>query len=122
MKFTGLWHIQDMEMWDEDYFNMEVQAYLQINSKGLGDFQFGLVSGHLDGEIVRGDSDESFEFTWEGMDELDPVAGSGWLRLADKDTVEGRIKFHLGDSSTFRAKRAKQSTQKKAISHPKKRG
>jgi hypothetical protein len=26
MKFVGTWHIYEMEMWDEDYFNMEVQA------------------------------------------------------------------------------------------------
>lgn len=41
----GYWHIQEMEAWDEDYFNMEVQAYFQINANSLGDFQFGLVSG-----------------------------------------------------------------------------
>ena len=28
----GEWHIQEMEMWDADYFNMEVQAYIKINS------------------------------------------------------------------------------------------
>ena len=30
-KFTGTWHIYEMSMWDEDYFNMEVQAYIQID-------------------------------------------------------------------------------------------
>ena len=29
MQFTGTWHIYEMEMWDEDYFNMELQAYLR---------------------------------------------------------------------------------------------
>ena len=48
----------------------------------------------------------AFEFTWEGNDEMDPVSGSGWLRLKDKNTVEGRIKIHLGDGSLFLAKRA----------------
>ncbi len=28
--YTGLWHISEMEMWDEDYFNEEVQAYTRI--------------------------------------------------------------------------------------------
>ena len=28
MDFTGTWHIYEMEMWDEYYFNMEVQAYI----------------------------------------------------------------------------------------------
>ena len=48
MKFIGTWYIYEMEAWDEDYFNMEVQAYLRIGAKGLGDFQFGLVSGQID--------------------------------------------------------------------------
>jgi hypothetical protein len=90
-----------MEMWDEDYFNMEVQAYIKIDAKGLGDFQFGLVSGQIDGEIVKDGADERFEFTWEGNDECDPASGSGWLRLKNKNTLEGKIKFHLGDSSKF---------------------
>jgi hypothetical protein len=107
MKFTGTWHIYEMEMWDEDYFNMEVQAYLRIDSKGLGDFQFGLVSGQIDGECVKEGSDERFEFTWEGNDECDPASGGGWLKLKAADKLEGKIKFHLGDSSKFLAKRAK---------------
>ena len=49
MSVIGTWHIYEMELWDEDYFNMEVQAYIKINSQGLGYFQFGLVSGKIDG-------------------------------------------------------------------------
>jgi hypothetical protein len=36
-----------MELWDEDYINMEVQAYIEVRSDNLGNFQFGLVSGYL---------------------------------------------------------------------------
>jgi hypothetical protein len=43
MKFEGTWHITDMETWDEDYFNMEVQAYIEINDRASGNFHFGLV-------------------------------------------------------------------------------
>jgi len=35
-------------MWDEEYFSMEVQAYIQIDELGSGNFQFGLVIGDLD--------------------------------------------------------------------------
>ena len=107
MKYAGTWHIYEMEMWDEDYFNMEVQAYIKIDSRGLGEFQFGLVSGQMDGEVVKDDTDERLEFTWEGSDEMDPASGSGWIRWRDQDTIEGRIRFHLGDSSMFWARRAK---------------
>jgi hypothetical protein len=47
--FTGIWHIYEMEAWDEDYFNMEVQAYIRIDPDNLGVFQLGLVSGGIDG-------------------------------------------------------------------------
>ena len=81
MKYEGAWHIVDMELWDEDYFNMQVQAYIHIGSNGIGDFQFCLVSDELDGEIVKSGNPERFEFTWEGQDENDPVFGTG--RLAE---------------------------------------
>lgn len=106
MKYAGAWHILEMDQWDADYFNMEVQAYFRIGVNGLGDFQFGLVSGDLDGEIVELGRLERFEFTWEGQDENDPVSGSGWLKLKGPDKVEGKIKLHLGDSSGFIAVRA----------------
>ena len=106
MKFIGTWHIYEMEGWDEDYFNMKVQAYLRIGAKSLGDFQFGLVSGQIDGELESCGDEERFVFTWEGNDESDPALGAGWLRIEGENTVEGKIKLHLGDSSLFWAKRA----------------
>lgn len=59
--FEGKWHIYEMELWDEDYFNMEVQAFIEINKNDTGHFQFGLVSGYIDGESVGSDK---LEFTW----------------------------------------------------------
>lgn len=106
MKFAGTWHIRDMDTWDEHYFNMEVQAYIQIESNNLGTFQFGLVSGQLDGEVSEIDGQEIFYFSWEGNDENDPASGGGWCKLKNNNTLEGRIKLHLGDSSGFRAIRA----------------
>ncbi len=106
MDYTGMWHIYEMEMWDEDYFNMETQAYINITSNNLGDFQFGLVSGQIDGELTEEEKrGKLFEFTWDGNDENDSAFGSGWLRLKDEHFLEGQIKLHLGDSSKFYAKR-----------------
>ena len=105
--FTGTWHIYEMEQWDEDYFNMEVQAYIEIESANSGCFQFGLVNGEIDGRIVDYADSKRFEFTWEGNDECDPASGSGWLRMKEKDLLEGEFRFHEGDSSIFLARRAK---------------
>ena len=103
LNYEGVWHILEMELWDDAYFNMEVQAYIRIGSNGIGNFQFGLVAGELDGEVIGTGNLEQFEFTWEGQDENDPVFGSGWLKFSGKDKARGRIKFHLGDSSEFLA-------------------
>ena len=105
MKFTGMWHIRDMDMWDEDYLNMEVQAYIEIESDNCGAFQFGLVSGEIDGDVVEIKGKEIFFFSWEGNDECDPASGVGWCCMKDDNTLEGRIHFHMGDRSGFRARR-----------------
>jgi hypothetical protein len=38
---TGLWHILSMTTWGEDYFNEEVQAFIEIEDNRTGHFQFG---------------------------------------------------------------------------------
>ena len=40
MEFTGTWHIYEMSNWDDEYFNMEVQAYiiLKLMNKEMGSF------------------------------------------------------------------------------------
>mgnify|MGYP000602844378 CR=1 FL=1 len=106
-KYVGTWHIYEMELWDEDYFNMEVQAFIEIEEDGLGYFQFGLVSGQIDGRIFKLADLERFEFTWEGNDECDHACGSGWIQIKKPKELIGGIKIHLGDFSTFKAKRAK---------------
>ena len=105
-EFVGKWHIYEMETWDAEYFNMEVQAYIEIDSRNLGHFQFGLVSGQLDGEVVEHGDGKRFEFTWDGNDECDPANGSGWIKHKDAERIEGQFRIHRGDSSKFWAKRA----------------
>jgi len=86
---------------------MEVQAYIKITSPNQGEFQFGLVSGYMDGKVVDYPDGKRFEFTWEGNDECDPAHGSGWVRIKGKDMLEGEFRFHDGDDSTFMARREK---------------
>jgi len=105
VKYEGTWHITEMETWGDDYLNMEVQAYIRIRRDGGGDFQFGLVSGQIDGEVVG----DRFEFTWDGNDECDEASGSGWLEMESRNKLEGKIKIHHGDSSTLAAERAPKS-------------
>ena len=47
--------------------------------------------------------------TWEGFDEGDPVNGRGWTVVEEDGSLRGRIYFHLGDDSGFRAERMETS-------------
>jgi hypothetical protein len=105
MNYHGTWRITEMEQWDQDYLDMEVEAFITIEENGNGEFQFGLVSGDMDGKIVKNGKEERLEFTWEGNDECDPASGSGWLKLKNKNLINGEIKFHEGDTSGLVAKR-----------------
>lgn len=100
----GRWRITGMEMWDVDYYDMEVPAYLAIRDNLLGEFQFGLVQGSLDARVSVVDGLARVEFSWEGCDENDPASGRGWM-VVKGDQAEGRFFFHLGDDSSFTAVR-----------------
>jgi hypothetical protein len=41
--FLGLWQHRLHVGWDEDYFNEEVQAFIEFEADGTGHFQFGYV-------------------------------------------------------------------------------
>lgn len=103
--FVGNWRITEMEVWDADYLDMEVPAYLIIRKDLTGEFQFGLVQAKLDGKIESANAALRLAFSWSGFDENDPVNGRGWLR-ATGDQAEGRIFILLGDESGFKAERA----------------
>lgn len=96
-----------MSEWDEDYINMEVQAFIRIDKKGKGEFRFGLVSGHISGGFVKDENDVIFKFAWEGSDEGEYVSGDGWIRARDDENAEGEIRFHSGEISLFKASKVR---------------
>ena len=61
--FAGLWHIISMDEWDEDYFNEEVQAFVEFDVNGTGHFQFGYVSGYMDWRPTTRDGVPAVEWT-----------------------------------------------------------
>jgi len=105
--FSGHWRIVEMDAWDNDYMDMEVEAFLKIEIDGAGEFQFGLVHGWIDGHVTTRDGKSAIEFSWEGNDEMDPATGRGWAIQEDENTLSGMIFFHQGDKSGFIAKRKK---------------
>jgi len=95
------WRIIELGLWDNDYLDMVEPADIQFKANGLGEFKFGCVVGRLDCTLVA----DAADFTWQGSDEMDPVSGDGWVELHDDGTINGEISFHLGDESTFKARK-----------------
>lgn len=111
--FIGAWRIMKMSGWDEDYCNMEVQAYIRIENFGNGDFQFGLVRGEVSGDFRKTVDGTIFDFTWDGSDECDEASGDGWMKIKEGGTAEGEIRIHNSDSSSFWAKKVSKNRIKR---------
>jgi hypothetical protein len=103
--YSGKWRIIEMEMWDQDFIDLETEGHFTFDKDELGSFQFGAVRGQIDYRIEDICGSERLEFSWEGSDENDPASGRGWVIL-ENDLINGKIYFHLGDSSWFKAKKS----------------
>jgi hypothetical protein len=102
--YIGKWRIIEMEMWDQDYIDLDTEGHFTFGKDELGSFQFGTVQGQIDYRIENIGNLERLEFSWEGEEENDPVLGRGWV-IIEGDLLDGKIYFHLGDSSWFKAKK-----------------
>ncbi len=98
---VGRWRIVEMELWDADFLDLVEPAYILFEAKGGGEFGFGAVRGGLDCRHSR----DGVSFTWQGFDEMDPASGAGSAKLDQTGALTGEIRFHLGDESTFKARR-----------------
>jgi hypothetical protein len=110
--FRGRWRIVSMDEWDVDYVEEEGPAFIEFEADQMGEFRFGLTSGNIDFRITERGGQPAVEWTWEGMDEMDPCTGRGWATLED-DELHGMIFFHQGDESGFVARRAPKRRQPK---------
>jgi len=109
--FTGRWHLS-LPGWREDFINAEVQAYIEFDATGGGEFQFGYVHGNMDYRATTREGQPAVEWSWEGNDEMDPAMGRGWAVLKGEE-LHGMILFHQGDDAEFVAKRAEGEKQSK---------
>ena len=96
----GKWRNTEMELWDADFIDMVEPGYFQFDADGGGQFVFGAVQGGLDCRRAKA----GIRFTWAGSDEMDEASGDGEAKLEDDGTLAGRIRFHLGDESSFTAR------------------
>jgi hypothetical protein len=103
--FLGKWRITEMEEWDKDFIDAEEEGYIEFGKGGQGDFQFGYVHGFIDYNVETEAGKQRLDFSWEGSNEMDEAAGRGWVRMEDDGTLYGKITFHMGERSWFRAKK-----------------
>jgi hypothetical protein len=103
--FIGKWEITEMEHWAKREIDLEGTGYFSFKKERTGEFAFIAVQGQLDYEIEEVDSRPRLEFSWEGNDEMDAATGRGWARVEDDGSMFGKLAFHMGDKSWFKAKR-----------------
>lgn len=93
-----------MELWEQDFVDLEGPGYIRFRRGGTGDFHFGAVQGWMDWRFAKRNGEEAAEFSWEGTDEMDRVCGRGWVVL-EGDRIHGRLFFHMSDDSSFVAEK-----------------
>lgn len=96
-----------MEEWDKDFIDEEEDGYFEFGKGGDGEFHFGNVQGSIHGESETIEGKSRFEFTWVGSAEMDELNGRGWAEIQENGKLYGKIIFHGGDKSWFKAKRKK---------------
>lgn len=87
-------------------FEPDSDETFAFDSEWTGQFQFGLVTGDLDGRVEIIGNATRFDFSWSGQDENDPVCGRGWA-VTQEGELCGRIYLHLADDSSLRAIKSK---------------
>ena len=105
-KYIGKWFINEMEHWDKDFIDLVAPGHITFKRNGRGIFQFGAVNGNMDCRMEKCGNVKRIEFSWAGFDECDPAFGRGWAMIEDNE-LHGKIYFHLGDDSWFKATKSK---------------
>lgn len=103
--FIGVWHITKMEQSDIESIEEESEdkPYFEFGKGEQGDFSFACIHGSMDYEIETIDGKPRLEFSFDGHDEGDEVTGRGWARIENNGTMYGKLAFHMGEKSWFKA-------------------
>ncbi len=75
-----------MEMWDQNFIDMETEDHFTFEKDEIGYFQFGLVQGRIDYRIEKVGEIERLEFSWEGQDENQQRRNGrivGWAAMSE---------------------------------------
>lgn len=103
MSLVGRWRIAEMELWAQEDVDLVGPGFIAFGRDHTGSLGFIAVEGGLDWWEASRDGCPGVEFSWEGHDDCDHASGRGWAVQEDDGSLRGRIYFHLGDDSGFRA-------------------
>ena len=87
---VGVWRIDNMELWDRDYLDLDVPAHLTFDRDRLGSFQFGAVRGWIDYRVSTVGDSMRVEFSWGGFSASDASSGRAWA-VVRAGQLEGRF-------------------------------
>jgi len=107
---SGKWQVAGLPDLADDYLSLSPDPHVMLKLKSRGEvdgaYEFGAQSGTIDGRLEQlTDGRVRMSFTFEGNDELDPVHGYGEAILANENTLDGYMRYHLGDKYRFTWKR-----------------
>ena len=104
MSFAGTWDIVSSPDFDDEYMSEEVSPYVKLQQSGNninGEYHVGYQQGDIDGRL---EGEQRVVFSFEGMDEMDPVSGAGTMTLQDGRLIF-KLMYHHGDDYTFECER-----------------
>lgn len=109
LSLAGRWRIDALPDLDEEYLREFPKAEIRLSARGstlTGDFEFGLVSGGLDGRVEASpDGNPRMIASFDGMDEMHPTSGVCVAAIEASNLLRGEFGFHQGDTYRFSAKR-----------------
>jgi hypothetical protein len=98
---AGRWRIVEMDVWDNDFFDLVQEAHLTFTGAADGEIAFGALKGFLDTRYRSRDGAACAEFSWEGHDENDPACGRGWVTIGTAGRLVGHFNIHNRHNSGF---------------------
>jgi hypothetical protein len=110
---VGRWHLVETDHWDQDALDLEQPAFVAFKADRTGELRMIAIEAWLDCRYSRRDGQPFVEFTWEGWDDSLPRSGRGWATLDKDGALSGRLFFHMGDESAFRAEPFAPSARRK---------
>lgn len=98
------WQVADDEkgLGGMDAVDLLGPAFIELDGR-RGSFRFIVVECSMDVRSFAARMERDAEFSFDGFDDGDPTTGCGCASLVEDGSLTGRIYFHMGDDSGFRA-------------------